>query len=103
VWDELIGRAAATSVSPDQAELAHRLLREDVLTEKVAEGAPEIRIALEGIAARSAAEHRSSFHLARPRGAIAEIRATDTGNPRAMAAANLTFHQSLRSAGATPP
>jgi DNA-binding GntR family transcriptional regulator len=125
-------------------------LREDILTEKVAEGAPlveldlatrygtsrtpvrealrrlehdglierhdrsftvratspeqvleiyEIRIALEGIAARSAAEHRSSFHLARLRGAIAEMRATDTGNPRAMAAANLTFHQALWSAG----
>jgi DNA-binding GntR family transcriptional regulator len=59
----------------------------------------EIRIALEGIAARSAAEHRSSYHLARLRGAIEDMRAADPGDPRAMAATNLRFHQALWSAG----
>lgn len=59
----------------------------------------EVRIALEGIAARSAAEHRSGYDLARLRAAQEEMRAVDIADPRAMAAANLHFHEAMWAAG----
>lgn len=59
----------------------------------------EVRIALEGIAARSAAEKRSTYDLARLRAAVEEMRATDPSDPSAMAAANLRFHEAMWAAG----
>lgn len=59
----------------------------------------EVRIALEGIAARSAAEHRSGYDLARLRAAGQEMRDVDVADPRAMAAANLRFHEAMWAAG----
>lgn len=59
----------------------------------------EVRIALEGIAARSAAEKRSTYDLARLRAAADAMRATGTDDPRAMAAANLRFHEALWASG----
>jgi DNA-binding GntR family transcriptional regulator len=69
-----------------------------VSTEQVLE-IYEVRIALEGIAARSAAEHRSAYDLARLRAAAEAMREADVADPRAMAAANLRFHQALWAAG----
>jgi hypothetical protein len=98
---------AGTDRCPDQHSSIWTNVEKNARSTKVRQSGPRAQapprrgrlLALEDIAARSAAEHCSSFHLARLRGAIAEIRATDTGNPRAMAAANLTFHQALWSAG----
>jgi DNA-binding GntR family transcriptional regulator len=55
----------------------------------------EVRIALEGIAARSAAEKRTELDLMRLRTAADDMRNTQSRNPRAMAEANRRFHETL--------
>jgi DNA-binding GntR family transcriptional regulator len=59
----------------------------------------EVRVALEGIAARSAAENRSTYDLARLRATTEDMRALDGTDPPAMAAANLRFHEAMWAAG----
>jgi DNA-binding GntR family transcriptional regulator len=58
----------------------------------------EIRIALEGLAARGAAKRRGRLDIARLRRAEAEMRAVVPDDARAMAAANRRFHEALWSA-----
>jgi DNA-binding GntR family transcriptional regulator len=55
----------------------------------------DVRIPLEGLAARAAAQRRGPLDVARLRRAAAEMRAADAGDPRAMAAANRRFHEAL--------
>jgi DNA-binding GntR family transcriptional regulator len=59
----------------------------------------EVRIALEGLAARAAAQRAGPLDEARLRRAAAAMRAVDTGDARAMAAANREFHEALWAAG----
>jgi DNA-binding GntR family transcriptional regulator len=55
----------------------------------------DVRIVLEGLAARAAAQRRSALDLARLRRTADAMRAAGTGEPRAMAAANRRFHEAL--------
>ncbi len=55
----------------------------------------DVRIPLEGLAARAAAERRGPLDVARLRRAAADMRAADVGDSRAMAAANRHFHEAL--------
>lgn len=59
----------------------------------------EVRIALEGLAARAAAQRAGPLDVARLRRAAAEMRAADPADPPAMAAANRRFHEALWAAG----
>jgi DNA-binding GntR family transcriptional regulator len=55
----------------------------------------DVRIPLEGLAARAAAQRRGPLDVARLRRANADMRATGTDDARAMAAANRRFHEAL--------
>jgi DNA-binding GntR family transcriptional regulator len=55
----------------------------------------EVRIALEGIAARSAAEKRGDLDLMRLRAAAEDMRNTQPAEPQAIARSNRRFHESL--------
>jgi DNA-binding GntR family transcriptional regulator len=55
----------------------------------------DVRIVLEGLAARTAAQRRSPLDVARLRRAAADMRATATDEARAMAAANRRFHEAI--------
>ncbi|MDA0564773.1 GntR family transcriptional regulator [Streptomonospora sp. S1-112] len=59
----------------------------------------EVRIVLEGAAARAAAERRTRIDLARLHGAAEAMAATDAADGMAMAAANRAFHETVWAAG----
>jgi DNA-binding GntR family transcriptional regulator len=116
VWDESplveLALAARYGVSRTPVREALRRLEQDGLIERrdrslrVRARSPEeileiyeVRIALEGLAARAAAEHASQLDVARLRRAQADVRAADATAPRAMAAANRRFHEALWAAG----
>jgi DNA-binding GntR family transcriptional regulator len=59
----------------------------------------DARIALEGLAARAAAQQRGPLDVARMRRAAAAFRAADPADPRALAATNRRFHEAAWNAG----
>ncbi|GLW08680.1 GntR family transcriptional regulator [Microtetraspora sp. NBRC 13810] len=59
----------------------------------------EVRISLEGVAARAAAERHTPYDLARLRAEAGRMAATPADDPRAMADANRRFHEAIYAAG----
>ncbi|MFI7616118.1 GntR family transcriptional regulator [Nonomuraea terrae] len=55
----------------------------------------EVRISLEGMAARGAAERRTALDLAKLRRTAERMAEADTDDPRAMADANRRFHEAV--------
>ncbi|HEY2637185.1 MAG TPA: GntR family transcriptional regulator [Solirubrobacteraceae bacterium] len=112
VWDDTalveagLARHYGTSRTPIREAL--RRLEQDGLAERrdrslrVRARSPEeildiydVRIALEGLAAATAAERHGVLDLARMRRAAEAMRALEPADSRAMAAANRRFHETL--------
>src|SRR4051794_19779323 len=100
--------AAQDRTNPTPIREALRRLEQDGLAERVdrslrvRSASPEeileiydVRIALEGVAARSAAEHGTELDLLRLKAAQQAMRETTADEPRALAQANRHFHETM--------